>query len=103
MYPHERSLVDSLKDRPFAIVGVNSDRNREVIRQRVEEEKINWRSFWDGSTSGPISTRWNVSAWPTIYVIDHKGIIRAKNVRGPALDTWVMRLLKEAEAETAGG
>lgn len=25
MYPHERSLVEKLKDEPFAIIGVNSD------------------------------------------------------------------------------
>ena len=26
MYPHERSLVERLANRPFAIIGINSDR-----------------------------------------------------------------------------
>ena len=25
MYPHERSLVKTLEDKPFALLGVNSD------------------------------------------------------------------------------
>ena len=96
MYPHERSLVARLKDQPFALVGMNSDKDREKLKQRMAEEKITWPSFWDGgSTGGPIATAWKVSSWPTIYVIDQKGIIRAKNVREKELDEWVDKLLAE--------
>ncbi|MHC4409877.1 MAG: TlpA family protein disulfide reductase, partial [Planctomycetota bacterium] len=80
MYPHERSLVKKYQDRPFTIIGVNSDRDREKLKTRIKEENITWRSFYAGSTGGAIPTKWNVSGWPTIYVIDAKGIIRAKNV-----------------------
>ena len=97
MYPHERSLVQKLKDRPFAIIGVNSDPDREKLKKRIKEENITWRSFYAGSTRGPIPTRWNVSGWPTIYVLDHKGVIRAKNVRGPQLEEWIEKLVKAAE------
>jgi hypothetical protein len=34
-------------------------------------------------------------AWPTIYVLDQKGVIRAKNVRDEAMDKVVDDLLKE--------
>ena len=101
MYPHERSLVKRLADKPFALIGVNSDSDREQLKKIIAKERITWRSFWDGSTSGPISTAWNVHAWPTIYVLDHKGVIRYKNVRGKALDKAVDTLLKELEAESA--
>jgi hypothetical protein len=97
MYPHERSLVQRLKDEPFALIGVNSDKDLEFVRRRVQEEAITWRSFWNGpkGTSGPISARWNVRGWPTIYVLDHKGVIRFKNVRGEAMDRAVDQLLEE--------
>jgi hypothetical protein len=95
MYPHERSLVTKYEGKPFAIVGINSDRDREKIKQICKEKKLTWRSFWNGgSTGGPISTRWNVSGWPTIYLIDHKGIIRAK---GHGLDDELLeKLVAEA-------
>jgi len=99
MYPHERSLVKKYEGRPFAIIGVNSDRDREKLKQRMKEENITWRSFYAGSTSGAIPARWNVSAWPTTYVIDHKGVIRAKNARGKQAEEWIEKLVKEAEAD----
>ena len=83
MYPHERSLVKQLADKPFALIGVNSDRDREKLKDVMKEKDITWRSFWNGgSTGGPISTKWNVRGWPTIYVVDAKGVIRYKGVRG---------------------
>jgi hypothetical protein len=97
MYPHERSLVKQLADKPFALIGVNSDRDLEKIRETVKEKNLSWRSFWNGpqGTGGPISARWGVTGWPTIYVLDHEGVIRYKNVRGPAMDKAVATLLAE--------
>jgi len=101
MYPHERSLVKRLADEPFALIGVNSDRDLEELRPRLEEESITWRSFWNGpeGTAGPISTAWGVRSWPTIYVLDAEGVIRFKNVRGEAMDEAVDELLAEMKRE----
>ena len=103
MYPHERSLVKRLEGKPFALVGVNSDRDRAALKKVMEKENITWRSFWNGgSTSGPISTRWAVRGWPTLYLIDHKGVIRKKWVGSPGdkvLDQEIDKLVKEAEAK----
>jgi hypothetical protein len=103
MYPHERSLVKRMANRPFALIGVNSDRDREKLKEVMKEKEITWRSFWNGgSTSGPISSAWNVSGWPTIYVIDHKGVIRHKSTGSPGeetVDQWIDALVEAAEAE----
>ena len=98
MYPHERSLVERLKNEPFALFGVNSDGDKEMLKRALAEENITWRSFWDESTSGRIATDWNVNGWPTIYVIDHKGVIRFKNVREDALDKAIDTLIAEAKS-----
>ena len=97
MYPHERSLVKKLADYPFALIGVNSDRDLDKIREIVKEKNITWRSFWNGpeGTGGPISKRWNVRGWPTIYVMDEHGVIRYKNVRGASMDAAITELLAE--------
>jgi hypothetical protein len=100
MYPHERSLVNRLESKPFALIGVNSDTDREKLKQTLKKEQITWRSFWNGgSTDGPISTKWNVHGWPTIYVLDHKGVIRFKGVREKKMDEAVDQLLHEQEEE----
>ena len=97
MYPHERSLVKEMQDKPFALIGINSDKDKEKLRTRMEEENITWRSFWNGpqGTGGPISAKWGVSGWPTIYILDHKGVIRFKGLRGEKRDKAVDQLLKE--------
>ena len=100
MFPHERSLVKRLEGKPFALIGINSDQNRQELKKVMEKEQITWRSFFDGgSTQGPIASKWNVMGWPTIYVIDSKGLIRYKNVRGEKMDTAVDTLLKETETK----
>jgi hypothetical protein len=100
MYPHERSLVKRLEKRPFALIGVNSDKDRAELKPILEKEQITWRSFWNGElgTGGPISKAWKVQGWPTIYVLDGTGTIRARNVRGEAMDRVVDTLLAEMES-----
>jgi len=99
MYPHERSLVARMKDKPFTILGINSD-PAERYKKAIKENNITWPSFWDGGkTGGPIATEWAVRAWPTIYILDAKGVIRYKNARGEAMDVAVDALMKEMEGE----
>ena len=99
MYPHERSLVKRLKDKPFALIGINSDPDKERLSRRLQKENLTWRSFWNGPNGrfGAISRQWNVLSWPTIYVLDHKGVIRFIDVRGRQLDAAIDQLLDELE------
>ena len=99
MYPHGRSLVKKLAGRPFAIVGVNSDPSG-YARKAVKDNRISWRSFWDGGDpQGPIASRWNVTGWPTMYLIDHKGRIVGSVWQGKELDALIEKHVKEAEAD----
>jgi thiol-disulfide isomerase/thioredoxin len=105
MLPHEKEMVERLADKPFAMLGVNSDQDREELKKFLADENIGWQMWFDGGTGGPISTRWNVHAWPTIYVLDAEGKIRFKNVRGEALERAVHELMEElaAQSVTAAG
>jgi hypothetical protein len=105
MYEHERSLVKRLADKQFALLGVNSDKDKDELKTAMEKEHITWRSWWNGpeGTGGALSKKWNVQGWPTIYVLDAKGVIRYKNVRGEKMDEAVDKLLKEMEGEKKDG
>ena len=98
MVPHERSLVKRLESKPFALIGVNLDEKREDQKKSEEDHKITWRSFFD-SPEGPIAKEWNIRFLPTIYVLDHKGVIRFKGVRDAEMDKAVDELVKEAEVK----
>jgi hypothetical protein len=104
MYPHERSLVKKMESRPFALLGINSDQNRNDLKNTIKNEKMTWRSWFDGpGTSGPIATKWQVRGWPTLVLIDHKGVIRQRWAGSPGdqvLDKAIEAVV--AEAEKAG-
>jgi peroxiredoxin len=105
MFPHERSLVKKLEAKPFALVGVNSDKDLDDLHKVLKDENITWRSFWNGEkgTGGPISAEWGVHGWPTLYVIDHKGVIRHHWVGSPGekvMDEAIEKLVKEAEKDS---
>ncbi len=95
MIPHTKEMVVRMKDKPFAFIGINSDGDRSVVQKILKDNEITWRNAIDGTTSGPLATAWNVRGWPTIYVIDAKGVIRARNLRDAALESKVEELLKE--------
>lgn len=82
-------LLARLQDRPFAVIGVNSDRG-DGAAARIRREGPPWRHAVEGGPQGPISMQWNVRAWPTMVVLDAEGRIRARghSVRdlAPVLD-----------------
>jgi len=99
MIPHEKTLVQRLKDKPFALVGINTDTDKDNYKKLAAQHGVTWRSSWQGGTSGPVCQEWGVRSYPTIYVLDHRGVIRFKGVRGKAMDQAVDQLLAELEAE----
>jgi hypothetical protein len=105
MYPHERSLVKRLEGKPFVLIGVNSDKDRAELKKVLDKEKITWRSFWNGGgRQGRISSRWDIEGWPTLFLIDTKGVIRHKHVGSPGekeLDEELDELIAEVEKSAA--
>jgi hypothetical protein len=79
-------MVKRFEGEPFALLGINGDQDSDAAIRAVREHQINWRSWRNASAKKePISTTWNVRGWPTGYLIDYKGIIRYKNLRGREL------------------
>lgn len=97
MIPHEKTLVQRLKDEPFVLFGVNSD-DKDTYKKKRAEMGVTWPSVNNESVSPSISATWGVEGWPTIYVLDHKGTIRFKGTRGEAMDKAVDGLLAEMKA-----
>jgi hypothetical protein len=98
MYPHERSLVKKLDGKPFALMGVNSDMDRDGLRKTIVKEEITWPNWWDeGRIDGPIHTTWQVAQRPSIYLLDAKGVIRHKDVQPEDVDAAIDALLAEMQ------
>jgi peroxiredoxin len=100
MYPRERALVERFKAMPFALVSVTNDAEKAALRRAIDSGEITWRCWWDGGADGPICLRWGINTWPTVFVIDAKGVIRYRGVREERLDKAVEALLDEMPGAT---
>ena len=117
MVPHERKLLEAYAGRPFAIVGVNGDNipakgskitdnnGKDInagpaVREAMAKLKMTWPSFHPGYQE--IAEQWGVRNWPTIYLLDHDGVIRHKWKGDPGakeLDAAVEKLVRVAEGK----
>lgn len=95
MIPHEREMVERLKDKPFTLVSISADAEKKTLTDFIQKEPMPWTHWWNGQ-SGGILEDWDVQYFPTIYVIDAKGVIRFKDVRGKKLEEAVEKLLAES-------
>lgn len=98
MYPGERAMVENLKDRPFALLGVHCESER-VLEKLVNDKTVTWRSWADGE-DGPIVANWRVDGFPTMILVDHDGVIRWRSGGAPEekeLNELIEQLLVEAE------
>ena len=89
-----------LAGKPFVLLGVNSDEDREALKETLEKEQITWRSWWDeGRIDGPIHTKWQIEVRPAIHLLDHKGVIRYRNIPPEDVDAAIDELLTELARE----
>jgi peroxiredoxin len=97
MYPDNRQLIDELSEEPFVFIGVQRDETIDTVLESLESKAITWRVWWDGENKR-ISTPWNIRGWPSTFVLDQRGVIRFRDLRGKELSNAVRSLLKK-EAE----
>jgi thiol-disulfide isomerase/thioredoxin len=101
MIPEEKALVDKYRDRPFALLAVNTDQDREKAKAVIAKYEMTWPSWWDGAGEvRAISDMWVVNLLPTVYVLDHKGVIRFKHLRGERLLEAIDSLLAEISKDS---
>jgi hypothetical protein len=71
----------------------------------MDKEKLNWRNFTDKrgeEGQGAISSLFNLQGTPTLFVLDHKGVIRYRWLGSPGedkIDAAIEKLIKEAEQD----
>jgi thiol-disulfide isomerase/thioredoxin len=94
MIPHERKLVERLKGKPFALVSISVDEDKETVQKFLKDNPMPWTHWFNGPDGGLIDD-WDVTYFPTIYVLDQNGVIRHKDIRGEKLEEAVNKLLGE--------
>jgi hypothetical protein len=101
--PHERDLVERLKGRPFALLGVDCEENKDTARGVMARERMTWPNWFDGAVgTGPIAKRYHIRGYPRVFVLDARGLIRVRTIGSVGLDDTVDKLLTEMKRPASG-
>jgi thiol-disulfide isomerase/thioredoxin len=99
MIPHERDLVKKLDGKPFELISVSADDKKEALQKFLEKEPMPWTHWWDNGPESAVLKKFRVRAFPTMYLIDHTGVIRYKWLGNPGddkIDAAIDELVKAA-------
>ena len=99
MIPHDRQLVKKFKDQPFALLGINVDDDKAVARKAITKEGITWATIlgWQSCRTGQHLGQVGESTISrTIFIVDHKGIIREKDIAPPMMEQAIKSALYDA-------
>ncbi|MSR62023.1 MAG: TlpA family protein disulfide reductase [Planctomycetes bacterium] len=89
LLPHEKALVQRLKDEPFTFLGMyGREGDPKEIAARLKSENITWRNAMDlgEASDGTLWSTWAVRGFPQFYVLDEQGVIRQRWFGNPGED-----------------
>lgn len=92
--PNVVALYKELHSKGLNIIGVSLDKDAAKWKEAIAKDGLAWTQisnlkYWDE----PIAKEYNVQSIPATFILDAKGVIVAKDLRGDALKAKVKELL----------
>lgn len=86
--PNVVRVFNKYKDKGFTVFGVSLDRSKEDWVRAIKEDNLTWThvsdlKYWQSEAAKTYS----IQAIPFSLLLDPNGVIIAKNLRGPALES----------------
>lgn len=80
----------------FTVYSVSLDKIKEAWVKAIEDDKLTWNNHVSdlNGWNAKFATIYGVRSIPSNFLIDGNGVIVAKNLRGPALESALQRMLK---------
>ena len=99
MIPHTRELVKKMDGKPFVFVSISADEEKQTLEDFLKKTPMPWTHWYSGM--GGVVEDWDIEGYPTIFILDAKGVIRKKieEADSKAIDAEVEKLVKQAEAD----
>ena len=94
--PYVVQIYNKYHDRGLNIIGVSLDKDKRAWLRAIKDDGLKWQhvsslKYWNE----PIAKQYGVMSIPQTFIIDAKGIIRAKNLRRQELEKKIKELLEE--------
>jgi peroxiredoxin len=86
--PNVVRVFNKYKDKGFTVFGVSLDRTKEDWLRAIKEDNLTWTHVSDLKWwKSEAAKTYSITAIPFSLLIDPNGVIIAKNLRGPALES----------------
>ena len=93
--PNVLAAYNKFKDKNFTILAVSLDNNKEPWLKAVHHDALLWPQVSDlKGWKSPAAAKYGVHSIPSNFLIDPKGTIIAKGLRGPELESKLAEVLK---------
>jgi thiol-disulfide isomerase/thioredoxin len=93
--PEVVSVYNKYHDKGFEIVGISLDKSQSALEGVVERYKMAWPQYFDGKFWGnKFAIEYNISAIPTMWLVDKTGKLRTMNGRDE-MEKQIKELLAE--------
>jgi thiol-disulfide isomerase/thioredoxin len=94
--PNVIKLYKKYNSKGFEIVGISLDKDRKSLDKYLATYNMVWPQYFDGNGwQNSVASQYKVRSIPATYLVDRKGKIRYKSVRGKQLEEAVKKLLSE--------
>jgi thiol-disulfide isomerase/thioredoxin len=94
--PNVKQVYAKYHPKGFEIVGISLDKSRDRLDQYIQQNQIPWPQYFDGKWwNNDVAVRYGIKSIPATFLVDKKGKIRYKSLRGPQLEKAVAELLEE--------
>ncbi len=95
--PNVVRVYNKYHDKGLNIIGVSLDKKQEAWVKAIADDNLSWNhvsnlQFWQE----PIARAYGVRSIPATFILDEKGNVIAKNLRGSALENKISELLGKA-------
>ncbi len=93
--PNVLAAYNKFKNKNFTILGVSLDNKKELWQKAIDKDGLPWQQISDlkGWQSGA-AAKYGVQSIPMNFLVDPKGIIIGKNLRGPDLEKKLEEAIK---------
>jgi thioredoxin-related protein len=88
--PQIKEVAEHFRDKPVAVLGMNTDRQEKDARFVVEKLKLNYPTL----KAEGLPEKYKVRGFPTLVIIDQEGVVRGRHVGySPTLREEVTRTI----------
>jgi len=93
-FPHLKELYSKTDRAKFEIIGIAGRSSFDGIKKLIDQHEVTWPQIFSDETN-KIIEKYEIRAYPTVFLIDTDGIIIAKNLRGNELEEKILNLIKD--------